>query len=43
MWAEGGYEVIAIDQRGFGNSGGQRGLFEDSYGDLYLLVFKSIQ
>jgi len=27
-FAESGYEVIAMDQRGFGNSGGHRGLFE---------------
>lgn len=45
-FANAGYEVIAMDQRGFGNSGGERGLFENSevvYGDLYLLIFKSIQ
>jgi alpha-beta hydrolase superfamily lysophospholipase len=41
-----GYEVISMDQRGFGNSGGQRGLFESQsviYGDLYLMVFRAIQ
>lgn len=43
MWADSGYEVIAMDQRGFGNSGGERGFFEDSYADLYLMMFKAIQ
>lgn len=45
-FAEAGYEVIGMDQRGFGNSGGHRGLFESSdvvYADLYLCVFKTIQ
>ena len=43
--AESGYEVIGMDQRGFGNSGGHRGLFESQdtvYSDLYLCVFKTI-
>jgi alpha-beta hydrolase superfamily lysophospholipase len=43
MWAGAGYEVFGLDQRGFGNSGGERGFFEDSHGDLYLFVFKVIQ
>lgn len=45
-FAEQGYEVFALDQRGFGNSGGLRGLFEDSnqvYSDLFLFVFKAVQ
>ncbi|TNV81410.1 hypothetical protein FGO68_gene13523 [Halteria grandinella] len=44
--ADRGYEVFALDQRGFGNSGGQRGLFESQkviYGDLYLFVYRAIQ
>ena len=44
-FAEAGYEVIGLDQRGFGNSGGQRGLIESTnvvYADLYLCVFKTI-
>jgi len=43
MWAGAGYEVFGLDQRGFGNSGGERGFYEDSHGDLYLFVFKVIQ
>ncbi len=44
-FADAGYEMIGMDQRGFGNSGGQRGLFESNkvvYADLYLLIFKTI-
>jgi alpha-beta hydrolase superfamily lysophospholipase len=41
-YASSGYEVIALDQRGFGNSGGTRGLFEESYNDLYLTILKTI-
>lgn len=45
-FAEKGYEAFAMDQRGFGYSGGQRGLFESSdvvYSDLYLFISKAIQ
>ena len=41
-YAEAGYDVVALDQRGFGNSGGTRGLFEDSYNDIYLMILKTI-
>lgn len=44
--AEAGYEVFALDQRGFGNSGGQRGLLESQkviYGDLYLFIYTAIR
>lgn len=45
-FAEQGYEVFALDQRGFGNSGGHRGLFENSnqvYSDIFLFVLKTIE
>lgn len=45
-FAERGYECLALDQRGFGNSGGHRGLFESEdviYGDLYLFIMRAIQ
>ena len=41
-YSEAGYDVVALDQRGFGNSGGTRGLFEDSYNDIYLMILKTI-
>ena len=46
MFAEKGYECFALDQRGFGNSGGQRGLFESTevvYSDIYLFVFRAVE
>jgi len=45
-FAENGYDCFALDQRGFGNSGGQRGLFESEsvvFSDLYLFILKAIQ
>jgi alpha-beta hydrolase superfamily lysophospholipase len=44
-FADKGYEVFALDQRGYGNSGGHRGLFESQevvYSDLYLFIYKAI-
>ncbi len=44
--AEAGYECFALDQRGFGNSGGQRGLFESDtvvFGDFYLFVYTALR
>ncbi len=46
LFADNGYDVFAMDQRGFGNSGGQRGLFESEkvvFSDLYLFVLRAIQ
>jgi alpha-beta hydrolase superfamily lysophospholipase len=45
IFSDRGYECYALDQRGFGNSGGHRGLYESAdqmYGDLYLFIYKTI-
>lgn len=46
QFAEKGYEAFAMDQRGFGNSGGHRGLYEGSdqaYGDIFLFISKVVE
>lgn len=45
-FAEAGYEVIASDMRGMGDSEGERGVIEkneDIYNDVWLLIFESIK
>ena len=42
----GNFEVFAIDQRGFGQSGGRKGILEngkDIYDDQWLFVFEVIK
>lgn len=42
LMAEAGYEVYALDQRGFGLSEGERGFIESEdilYGDIYSFIF----
>ena len=45
-FAEAGYDCIAMDTRGFGNSEGLRGWVESDdvlYGDIYACIFKAVQ
>ena len=44
--AASGYECLAFDQRGFGNSEGQPGIYESTeviYGDIWAFIFRAIQ